>query len=635
MNSWKHIPLLKYLIPFILGILVATNNLIPFWWVIFFIGLTLSTTLIIHFSLNSKINFTLIKVGSFLTFCLIFILGILYTHFFIDKNYSNHISNHLSSKWYKVKVIDQPKVKEKVVSCRVSVLNSDNKELAIQGKVQIYIVKDTLSSEIQYGDYLIIKNKLQEIKAPENQYQFNFKKFYGNQNIYHQAFLNNDQWLSLNQNEPNGLIRLGHIWQLKLRLLFKDYFKNEAVRGVAQAVIFGFKEDLDDEWLRAFSKTGTIHVLAVSGLHVGIIYVLMSFLLGVSTSKGPSLVFKSMLMILALFLYALLTGFSPSVSRASIMFGTVIIGKSLNRQSSIYNTLCLACFVLLMKNPLNIYNVGFQFSFLAVLGIVYFKDDIRSMFPEGSYFSDKVYVLMSVSIAAQITTFPLGIYYFHQYPNLFMFSNLIVIPCISMVLYFGVAFIFLVQVSSVLGKIIADVITIYIQFIANAVNKIQHIPYAFFEGIYILPVQLATLYILIILVSITTKYKWKSGILFSALFVLIFIINDFLYTIKINNTEVICFDVKKEVLIGFKKGNHITFLVSKNLIKNERIIEYMVKPYLIANRLDENYSFYPVSLKDSKVNLKNVKLLGNGIFWFDEKAYQIRDNDKVICVFEK
>ena len=82
-------------------------------------------------------------------------------------------------------------------------------------------------------------------------------------------------------------------------------------------------------------------------------------------------------------------------------------------------------------------------------------------------------------------------------------------------------------------------------------------------------------------------------------------------------------------------GNHITFLISKNLIKNERIIEHMVKPYLIANRLDENYSFYPVSLKDSKVNLKNVKLLGNGIFWFDEKAYQVHDNDKVICVFEK
>ena len=125
---------------------------------------------------------------------------------------------------------------------------------------------------------------------------------------------------------------------------------------------------------------------------------------------------------------------------------------------------------------------------------------------------------------------------------------------------------FFVQISSVLGKIIADVVTIYIQFIAKAVNKIQHIPYAFFEGIFITPVQLATLYILTILISITTKYKWKSGIFLSALFVLIFLINDFLFMTKVNSSEVISFDVKKEVLIGFKKGNYITFLVSKNLI---------------------------------------------------------------------
>ncbi len=148
----------------------------------------------------------------------------------------------------------------------------------------------------------------------------------------------------------------------------------------------------------------------------------------------------------------------------------------------------LACFILLFINPLNIYNVGFQFSFLAVWGIVYFKDDIRNLFPEASYFFDKIFVLISVSVAAQITTFPLGIYYFNQYPNLFMFSNLIVIPCISLVLYFGVEFIFLVHISSFLGKIIADTITIYIQFIANAVHMIQNIPYAFFEGICVTPI---------------------------------------------------------------------------------------------------------------------------------------------------
>ena len=94
---------------------------------------------------------------------------------------------------------------------------------------------------------------------------------------------------------------LGYSWQLKLRLLFKDYFRDDSVRGVAEAVIFGFKEDLNEDWLKAFSKTGTIHVLAVSGLHVGIIYVLMSFLLGMQKSRGTSLVVKSAVILLVLF----------------------------------------------------------------------------------------------------------------------------------------------------------------------------------------------------------------------------------------------------------------------------------------------------------------------------------------------
>jgi competence protein ComEC len=425
---------------------------------------------------------------------------------------------------------------------------------------------------------------------------------------------------------------LGYSWQLKLRLLFKDYFRDDSVRGVAEAVIFGFKEDLNEDWLKAFSKTGTIHVLAVSGLHVGIIYVLMSFLLGMQKSRGTSLVVKSAVILLVLFLYALLTGFSPSVSRASIMFGTVIIGNSFNRKSSIYNSLSLACFILLLINPLNIYNVGFQFSFIAVLGIVYFKDDVRRLFPDSNYFFDKVFILMSVSIAAQIATFPLGLFYFHQYPNLFMFSNLIVIPCISIVLYLGIAFIFIVQLSSSLGEVISDVIGIYIQFIADSVKSIQNIPFAFFEGVYITTTQMILLYLLIIIVSLSIKYKWKSGLMYTVMCVVIFIVNDWVYLNKVRQNEVVVFDAGKELLIGFKRNNHMNFLTSDNLLKDEKKMEYIVKPYLIANRLNRQYSIFPASLLHTNVNLVNIKLLGNEVVWFDNHAYKLNTD---ICEIKK
>jgi len=595
---------------------------------------SLFALILIHFILKKRLVFLLIRLGSILALWLFFLSGVILTHYYKDNNYHNHFSNHLSSEWLMVRVINQPQIKEKVISCKVRVLESLGQDKKLQGKAQVYFKRDSQSFKIKYGDQLIIKNRLQKIKEPKNQHQFNFRKFYNNQNIYHQGFFNHSQWVHSDQNTSNVLLSMGFSWQLQLRKLFNKYFEDDAVRGVAEAVIFGFKEDLDEDWLKAFSKTGTIHVLAVSGLHVGIIYVLMSFLLGISKSGGMSLIFKSTGILIVLFLYALLTGFSPSVSRASIMFGTVIIGNSFNRQSSIYNSLCLACFILLAVNPLNIYNVGFQFSFLAVLGIVYFKDDIRGLFPEASYFFDKIFVLLSVSIAAQIATFPLGLFYFHQYPNLFMFSNLIVIPCISIVLYLGVIFIFIAQFSNSLGEFISDIIGIYIQFIADAVNSIQNIPFAFFEGVYITKSQTVLLYTLIIIISLTVKYKWKIGLTLSIICVSIFILNDMFYLHKIRQTEVVTFNVKKGLLVGFKKKNHITLIISDGLLKDEKKIEYIVKPYLVANRLSNRYSFFPTSLQGLKANLKNIKLLGNGVVWFDDNAYVMNIDSNEIKIFE-
>ena len=170
---------------------------------------------------------------------------------------------------------------------------------------------------------------------------------------------------------------------------------------------------------------------------MGIIFLLLNLILGVSKSTGRLLIFKSIIIILCLFFYCLLTGFAPSVSRATIMFSTVVAAKAFNRQSNIYNILALSAFVLLVLDPYNLFQVGFQFSYLAVLGIVYYKDIFRSWVPAKSWLQDKVASLLAVSVAAQITTFPLGLYYFHQYPNLFFISNLIIILCITLLLTFS------------------------------------------------------------------------------------------------------------------------------------------------------------------------------------------------------
>jgi hypothetical protein len=200
------------------------------------------------------------------------------------------------------------------------------------------------------------------------------------------------------------------------------------------------------------------------------------------------------------------------------------------------------------------------------------------------------------------------------------------------VLYLGIAFIFIVQLSSSLGEVISDVIGIYIQFIADSVKSIQNIPFAFFEGVYITTTQMILLYLLIIIVSLSIKYKWKSGLMYTVMCVVIFIVNDWVYLNKVRQNEVVVFDAGKELLIGFKRNNHMNFLTSDNLLKDEKKMEYIVKPYLIANRLNRQYSIFPASLLHTNVNLVNIKLLGNEVVWFDNHAYKLNTD---ICEIKK
>lgn len=338
------------------------------------------------------------------------------------------------------------------MSCELRLLSSVSSKNSkpISGTVQAYFAKDSLSDRLSYGDILLLENTINSIDKPRNPYQFDFKSYYAHKNIYHQAYFKSGSWTYTGNSESSRFWEITCSIRRLLQKRFETYFENKAIRGVASAIIIGYKEDLDDNWLDAFSKTGTIHVLAVSGLHVGIIYILLSIILGLNRATGSALKIKSFITLLALFGYCLLTGSSPSVCRASIMFGTVLIAKAINRQSNIYNTLALSAFILIVFDPFTFFHVGFQFSYLAVLGIVYYKDIFRSWVPVKTWLGDKIATLLSVSAAAQITTFPLGLYYFHQYPNFFMFSNLIVIPCITIILYAGIFFLMSSLVSSFL-----------------------------------------------------------------------------------------------------------------------------------------------------------------------------------------
>ena len=426
----------------------------------------------------------------------------------------------------------------------------------------------------------------------------------------------------------NFLFAWSYQWREILKERFDAHFKNQEAKGVAEAIVFGYKEDLDQDWMDAFSKTGTIHVLAVSGLHVGIIFFLLSSILGLSKSKGWSLWFKSAIAVLVLFLYALLTGFSPSVSRAALMFSAVIVGKAIGRDSSIYNTLCFAAFILVLIDPMSIFNVGFQFSFLAVVGIVFYNDYFRALLPQSTWLGDRIVSLLAVSLAAQLVTFPLGLYYFHQFPNYFLVSNLIVIPCITVILYAGIFFVAFGWLADSIAQFFAWLTEAYIQFIYAVVHFLEKLPFAFFQDVHITFGQMLLMYLFIVAVTYAMVIKRARAFAVAVGCVLAFLAIDFRYSRSVKKTEVVCFDVRNKTLLGFKTQEFVTFLGSDDVLGDGASYQYMLSPFVTNERYTNHYQVFPLS---SLPNLRQRnQLIGdeNGRVWFNNTSYLILDEMK-------
>ena len=625
---WRHIPLFRFLLPLILGILLANNFFIRIEVILILAVFLTICSVSLHFYTKRKLNRKLIQVNSVLLILLLFLGGWLISYYHNQIYSPKHFSHKKAANAYLVRVVNNPSVKPKSVSLEVEVLEvlDTSASFPCIGKAQLFVALDSASKTIAYGDELLVANKLKKIAKPANPYQFDFKKYYSTKNIYHNGFITSDNWQRTNKQKGNPLQKLGYTIQNNLQLQFKQYFKDDAIRGIAQAIVFGYKEELDDEAMEAFSKTGTIHVLAVSGLHVGIIFIMLSFILQLQNSKGRALAIKSAIVLLVLFLYCLITGFSPSVSRASIMFGLVLLGKVFLRQASIYNTLSFACLVLLIANPNNIFNVGFQFSFLAVFGIVFYKDGFRRLLPTSNWLADKIITLLAVSIAAQITTFPLGLYYFHQYPNLFMFSNLIVIPCITVILYGGIFFVGFSYISSMVATLFADGVALYIAFISKAVTYIQNLPFAFFENVYISFGQMLLIDSFIFSLTFAWLNKWKVGLLIPVVCAVGYLAIEFYSFTNSQKTEVISFYHNKETLLMFRKNNQALFLASSAIYQDEEAMKYIITPYLVNEGLTADYDILPMETIKRPINHKLITGYGKGMVWFNGKSYIILDD---------
>ena len=333
------------------------------------------------------------------------------------------------------------------------------------GRILLNVQKDSLLSSASIGSVFLFKSNLNEIQKPLNPNQFNYKKYLEKQGVYHQIFLRNTAFLVKQSNENSAYKIAENIRNRVEAVLMQSGFKDGEL-AVIKALILGQRKDISKDLLEDYTNAGAIHILAVSGLHVGIILLILTMVLKPLEQLKNGKILKLFLIVGLLWFFAVVAGLSASVVRAVTMFTAIAIGMTFNRKTYVHHTLIASMFVLLLCKPLFLFDVGFQLSYLAVFSIVSIQPKLSKLWKPKWKVTDKFWQLFTVSIAAQLGVLPLSLYYFNQFPGLFMLSNLVIIPFIGIVLMLGILVIVL-SVLHILPTFLADIY----MFVISLMNK--------------------------------------------------------------------------------------------------------------------------------------------------------------------
>jgi len=496
---WKKAPFLRLLVPVIAGILIE-----------YYFKVKIPVTIAI-----GLLSITLLFVFSFFReaarYSFRWLQGVMISVFLIAFGscitWQKDIRNHQN--WYGkscddstllvVRLIEPPVEKEKSYKALASVESciNNNSSHITDGKIVVYFAKDSFSKGLQYGDKIIIGKGLKNIKNSGNPAGFNYVQYMAFQQIFQQCYLKKSDWILLQNTDGNPFKKaLFDTRDFVIRII-DSYIPGENESALAKALLIGYRVDLDKDLVQAYSNAGVVHLIAISGLHLALIYGLLLWI----TLRIPLLkkekISRIIVILLSLWFFAFLTGASPSVMRAAVMFSFISVGSLFRKRSSVYNSLCASAFFLLCFDPYLLWNVGFQLSYLAVAGIVALQKSIYNWLYFKNKILDYTWKLASVSVAAQVFTVPLCFYYFHQLPLLFLIANIIVIPLATIALW-GCIVLIAVSPLGILPVYFGKLVGIFLYAMNYSVRAVNTLPFLLWNNVSISVSETILLYLVFI-----------------------------------------------------------------------------------------------------------------------------------------
>ena len=474
-------------------------------------------------------------------------------------------------------------------------------DTSCSGRLLLHITKDSLTPVLPISNRYFIPKSLQEIRTLNTPWQFDYRAYLAQRGIYHQLYAGKEELRSL----PNPSRSLqGQADVLRNRII--DSLKRHRFEGeelqVVKALLLGQRQDIDPTTYQNYADAGAIHILAISGLHVGIIWLLLDFFLLPLQLLRRGRLLKLGLILLLLWSFAFIAGLSPSIARAVTMFSAIAVAKTLRREVTTTDALLVSMLLLLLVKPSFLYELGFQMSYLAVFAIVWLQPKIAAWWKPKIGIVKKLWQLFTVTLSAQLGVLPLSLYYFHQFPGLFFISNLVILPFLGVLLSFGILTLFLATIG-MLPSLLASGYREAIQLLNDFIGWVAQQESFLFTNI---PFPLSTLlmsYLVIVVFGIVLhKKQFRYVIAFGATVLLLQI--HFFY-LKYSDQENQHFYILHQSRATFLLERKASRLTTYSTLSDSALTgHYQIKSYATQHPFDRS--------EYKKRKLENVYQLHNG-----------------------
>ena len=580
MINFKSAPFFKVLFPYCIGIIFALR--VGTFSNIHVICLTSFAIVIVTFLFQKfykRVGY--LKKVLFISSVNVFLFFLAFEscYLFNDKNSLNHYSHYIKPHSQFIATIDEvPVISDKFMKLwvKVNTVEFENNWHYTEGRTIVYVKQDS-TLELNVGNKIYINSKFSYLNEPKNPNEFNYKAFLESKNVFHTVFVESKN-ISVIYNNNFHLSQIGIYIKSRLVSILRHSGLSQEAFSICSALLVGYDDEIDAEVMQSFSHSGTLHILSVSGMHTGVLYAVLIFLFSLVDKYDKYKKTKFVFVMLGLWLFVLVTGLSPSILRAALMLSLVLVGKTFYKQGNSYNTLLLSAFLLLLYNPYLIKDVGFLLSYCAVFGIMYLYPILQKLYSFENKILQMTWSGVLMSVSATVFTLPISLYFFHQFPIWFVFSNMIIIPISFLIM--GAAALFLVFYKvAFINSVLVYIINISTSIMMWFAQLTDNPNYGFIDFISFSKTDFCfmTIVILLCLMILSTKsYRQVLALCLLVIFWFSFsIVNNYNDS---KQKELIVFHIKHQSVFALRVGHSVYGNFNKVQTKD---FERYVKPYLL------------------------------------------------------